>query len=293
MGLLNGKNLTIIALLLFIVNPVSAYELNVEYNGEFGSSKILKIDWIEGKYYVVNNKDLLIDIKAEIEVTKDILNHSDHFEIIFKPVEWINRPPAKDIEYTISSEGAIIKTGTLNEGGKRGEIHYRYTIPISVAESDFDSNFKSYHLELNYTKEDHIFKQGDYYVVALNFLDTDKNIAKDAFYHNLYLPSPNSIPYRFPEGVNSYRVVEYDKGNWINERWAFEFKGGGEKTFWYYDANDMKKKNLFLLVFGALMGVMLSKVFDYFFDNMTLTTRIILFVFVIVVSLIIGIYWIL
>lgn len=106
--------------------------------------------------------------------------------------------------------------------------------------------------------------------------------------NTLKLPYSTSIPYRFPEDVESYTVVSpIGNGEWGDERWEFAFKGNKRRVFWYYDANDAKRKNLFILIVGALIGIVISEISNILREiigkklkNLTYT-RILFYIFVI------------
>lgn len=272
---ITALTLKIIILAVFVLSfhsdLVYSYEINVVYRGNFGSSDILKIERVEGEHTLINNKDMYIKIEAIINAKEELLNYTDHFDIIFNPREWHQSPPVRNIKYNVTSldDRKVIKSGILNKNGEIKETHFRYNITIPINESDFDFyDYKHYKLTLEYILKNHVFKQGDYYVVGLNFPNMNRNMDDSKLSNTLILPYPTSVPYRFPEGVKSYRVVSpVGNGKWGYERWAFDFIGSQYRTFWYYDVNEAKKKNLLLILLGALFGVFLSGLFDILKTN--------------------------
>lgn len=258
MRIIKSITLWVIISLLFLTNPINSYEIDAAYKGKTISPKIIKIEWVEGYHTVVDN-NLNINIKAGVMIKRDILNYSDHFNITFNPREWARSPPVKNIRYSVSDDKESI-IGILNEDGKIKEARSWHDITVHVSPSDFDYyDHKRYTVELNYVLENHVFKQGEFYVVGLNFPNMHNNMNDAQLVNYLELPYPTSIPYRFPEGVDSYRVGSYDaEGRWRNERWVFRFTGSDKKTFWYFDANEAKKKNILLVTLGILLGGFLS-----------------------------------
>ncbi len=248
---------------LFLLSPVYSYEINAGYNRIYGSSELLRLEEVRGRHIVLDNKDLDITITALIYINKRLLDQSDHIIISFHPEEWWGRPLVKKIDYIVSIDNDNeITLGTLDIAEKNGSRPYpNYYITVPVKESDFGprNHYVVYTVELSYLLEDHIFKQGEFYVVSLNFPNMNNNMDEENLFNYLELPFTSSIPYRFPEGVESGRVLNANPdGEGENERWWFSFNRHDTKTFWYFDAKEAKNEKLHLLLLGALTGVFFS-----------------------------------
>jgi hypothetical protein len=246
----------VITCLLLISGPIFSYEINVDYRGKSNNPELVKFVFIEGYHQVIDNNDLTVGIRAQITVKKELLNYSDRFDINFDPGEFLRNPVVKNIWYNVSDDKKSI-SGFLNEDGKINRTRFRYNITVPVSASDFDYNDKFYDITLSYKLEDHVFKQGEYYVVVLFFANTGENMNDEQLLNYLELPYSTSIPYRFPEDVYSYRGIK-DADDGEVKKWGFKFNGNATRTFWYFDANDVRNEKLLLLVLGALIGIYIT-----------------------------------
>ncbi len=248
----------LILCLIIVVGNVYSYEINVIYAGKSENSDIIHIGYVIGEYKILaNNKDVSVKVHADITVKKDILNYSNRFTILFFPERLLTNPEVvTEVRYNRSSD-KISKSGIFR---KRDEnpLDVRLVIPVNMSDFEF-YNYKDYSITFTYLLRDYVFKQGDYYVVSLNFPNMGRNMDDSRLSNTLMLPEPTSIPYRFPEDVKSYTILS-PVGNreFGNETWAFKFKGSKSRIFWYYDAEEINTKNLYKNISFLLLGLFLS-----------------------------------
>lgn len=246
--------------ILFTFNPVYSYHLRPQ------DDDVVRFNSLTGYHTITdNNEDLEVRINADFTVEKEVLNYSHGFVLNFDPRKMAYSPNVTNIIYKISSDGTSIKEGILNEDGKD---EAPFNITVQVNETDFGfHDYKDYDLFLSYELKEHVTKQGNLYVVGLTFPGMEG--VADTMSNYLVLPSSLSIPYRFPEGVYSDRLIEYSPDGSVEPGpWRFHFNDSDKKIFWYYDYEESEKEKISLLAFGAFIGafigLFLSTLFEVF-----------------------------
>ena len=264
------------------INSVYSYEINVIYPGQTEDQNMIRIDYVMGNYIIKDNKDVYVEVKAMINVKKEILNYSDRFTILFFPERWIKNPNVvTEIKYDISSY-KMSKYGVIRKN-KSDNMNIRLTVPVNM--SDFGYyNYKDYTATFTYCLKNYVFRQGDYYVIELNFPNMNNNMDDSRLINTLTLPYSTSIPYRFPEDVESYTVVSrVSNDEWGNERWTFRFSGSKRRIFWYYDVKEIKRKNYERNILFIILGIFLSSTVG----NIAREYRILSFIISAIIALII------
>lgn len=245
---------------LALISPVFAYELYVKPTYRYCDEDLVNLTQVYGEFRAINNRDMNITIEAQIDVSRRLLNCSaQSFDLCFNPWEFIHTPPASNIRYSIYNRYQNI-SGVLNKNGEIKKIHKIYCIQVNVTPEIFENSYQShYNVNLNYLLKNYIFKQGDYYVIIVNFPNMEKNMngRDDLLFTLLCLSDSNSIPYRFPEDVKGQPYYEYKSGKEI-ERWCFYFSGSKERVFWYFDVKEMRYKNLAWIIFGASISAIIG-----------------------------------